>query len=72
MAVVDVFKTTFTEWYEDEAPRLGAALAYYAVFSMAPLLVIIIAVVTIGILDRWPWLRELGPFAPRGRDSSAR
>src|SRR5690349_16796240 len=34
----------FNSWNEDKAPRLGAALAYYSVFSMAPLLVIVIAI----------------------------
>jgi membrane protein len=29
---------------EDQAPTLGAALAYYTVFSMAPLLIIVIAI----------------------------
>jgi membrane protein len=38
-------KATLSEWSEDEVPRLGAALAYYAVFSLAPLLVIVIAIV---------------------------
>jgi len=33
------------EWSEDKAPRLGAALAYYTIFSIAPLLVIAIAIV---------------------------
>ena len=32
------------EWYEDRAPRLGAALAYYTVFALAPGLIVIIAV----------------------------
>ena len=27
---------TFNEWMEDKAPRLGAALAYYAAFSISP------------------------------------
>jgi len=40
-----LLKTTFNEWSEDEVPRLGAALAYYAVFSMAPLLVIVVAII---------------------------
>ena len=40
----DVFKQTFKEWGEDKAPRLGAALAYYTVFSIGPLLVIVIAI----------------------------
>lgn len=33
-----------SEWVNDKAPRLGAALAYYAIFSIAPLLVIAIAI----------------------------
>ena len=35
---------TLYEWYEDRAPRLGAALAYYTVFALAPGLIVIIAV----------------------------
>jgi len=34
---------TFVEWYDDRAPRLGAALAYYTVFALAPGLILIIA-----------------------------
>ena len=34
---------TLFEWYEDRAPRLGAALAYYTVFALAPGLIVIIA-----------------------------
>lgn len=37
-------KETFTEWMDDGALDLGAALAYYAIFSLAPLLLIVIAV----------------------------
>ena len=40
-----IIKETFDKWQADEAPRLGASLAYYAIFSMAPLLVIVIAIV---------------------------
>jgi len=35
---------TFNEWMEDKAQRLGAALAYYAAFSIAPLLIILVAI----------------------------
>ena len=35
----------FNEWMEDKAPRLGAALAYYAAFSIAPLLILLVAIV---------------------------
>lgn len=38
-------KQTVREYGEDRAPRLAAALAYYTIFSMAPLLVIVIAIV---------------------------
>jgi membrane protein len=35
---------TFQEWNEDNVPQLGAALAFYAAFSIAPLLVIALSV----------------------------
>jgi membrane protein len=39
---ISLLKETFREWIEDRAPTLGAALAYYTVFSLTPLLVIAI------------------------------
>jgi membrane protein len=39
-----MLKATFADWMEDKALRLSAAVAYYSVFSIAPLLVIAIAV----------------------------
>ena len=41
---LSLLKTTLFEWLDDQAPTLGAALAYYTVFSLAPLLVITIAI----------------------------
>ncbi len=40
---VSLLKETFKEWQEDKASRLAAALAYYTIFSMAPLLLLTIA-----------------------------
>jgi membrane protein len=40
-----VLKETASEWWNDKAPRLGAALAYYTVLSLAPLLVLVTPVV---------------------------
>jgi membrane protein len=37
-------KETFSEWQEDNVPLLAAALAYYTLFSLAPLLMIAIAI----------------------------
>jgi membrane protein len=39
-----IVKETFSEWSSDNAPRLGAALSYYTVFSLAPILILVIAV----------------------------
>jgi membrane protein len=41
--VWSLLRETFFEWYEDRAPRLGAALAYYTVFALAPALILVIA-----------------------------
>jgi membrane protein len=34
---------TVSDWYEDRAPRIGAALAYYTIFALTPGLVIVMA-----------------------------
>src|SRR3954454_9293759 len=39
-----LLKTAVSDWLRHGSPRLGAALAYYAVFSLGPLLLIVIAV----------------------------
>lgn len=41
---VSLAKATFEDFAEDKAARLGAALAYYTIFSIAPLLVITLAI----------------------------
>ena len=44
-ALFDLCKQTFESWRADYAPSMGAALAYYTVFSVAPLILIVISVV---------------------------
>lgn len=39
-----LFQLSFREWSDDKASRLAAALAYYTIFSLAPLLVLVIAI----------------------------
>jgi membrane protein len=41
---VSLLKETVTRWTEDKASALAAALAYYALFSLAPLVLIAVAV----------------------------
>jgi membrane protein len=43
--IFPILKKAGSDWMEDQAPTLGAALAYYTVFSLAPLLIIAIAIV---------------------------
>lgn len=40
----ELIRDAFKEWSEDKASRLAAALSYYTIFSLAPLLIIVIAV----------------------------
>jgi membrane protein len=39
-----LFRDAAAAWLDHNAPRLGAALAYYAVLSLAPLLILVVAV----------------------------
>jgi membrane protein len=48
---VALFKETWTEFSDDKAQRLGASLAYYTVFSIAPLLLIAIRIASIVFAD---------------------
>src|SRR5207249_247158 len=47
---LNLLKQTFQEWLQDKAPQLGAALAYYTVFSLAPLILVLLAIV--GVIFR--------------------
>src|SRR5215813_14347757 len=38
-----LLSSTFSDWYEDRAQRMGAALAYYTIFALTPGLVIVMA-----------------------------
>ena len=38
-----LLRATMSDWYEDRAQRIGAALAYYTIFALAPGLVIVMA-----------------------------
>jgi membrane protein len=39
-----VLKAAVAGWWNDNVPRMGAALAYYTLFSLAPILIVAIAV----------------------------
>ena len=50
--LVNVCKSAVTAWIDDYASSMGAAIAYYTVFSMAPLLIIAIAVAAVFFGER--------------------
>lgn len=39
-----VLKEAFAGWWNDDVPRMGAALAFYTLFALAPILIVAIAV----------------------------
>jgi membrane protein len=43
-AISALLKCAYLEWSKDRAPRMAAALAYYTIFSLAPLLIIAVAI----------------------------
>jgi membrane protein len=50
-------KNTFDAWSDDNVPRLGASLAYYTALSLAPLIVVVLAIAGLAF----------GPDAVRGQ-----
>src|SRR5216117_4356115 len=52
-----LLKQTGEEFLQDKAPQLGAALAYYTVFSLAPLILVLLAIVGMIFRDdpAGPW-----------------
>src|SRR5437764_9433462 len=65
-----LLKQTAMEWLDDKAPQLGAALAYYTIFALAPLVLLLLAI--IGVLFRddpsGAWTRvteQMGYFLDR-------
>ena len=44
-------RDAFKGWSEDYAPSMGAALSYYSVFSLAPLLLIVISIAGLAFGD---------------------
>ncbi len=49
--IVSLLQRSFHDWNEDNAPRLGAALAFYTILSISPLVIFVVAIVSL-FLDR--------------------
>lgn len=55
--ILKLFWAALTSWSKDDVPRLGASLAYYTLFAVGPILIIVIAIAG----------SVYGPDAVRGR-----
>src|SRR5688572_2901112 len=42
--ILQIFGTALRAWWDDDAPRLGASLAYYTLFAIAPVLLVATAI----------------------------
>jgi membrane protein len=73
--LASVLMRTYTDWSADSATRLGAALAYYTLFSIAPVLIVITGVIGFFVgqaaarEELTPWLqRFLSPEGARAAE----
>jgi membrane protein len=48
-AAIELIRTAWQDWKEDKASRLAAALAYYAAISLAPLLIVLLAIAGLAV-----------------------
>lgn len=70
---ISLIETTYSKWSDHKAPRLGASVAFYSLLSLAPLVVIVIAVLGL-VFDRASAQNALSQQAgqmigPRGADA---
>jgi len=49
--ILPLLKSSFADWNADNAPRLGAALAFYTILSISPLVILVVAIVSL-VFDR--------------------
>ena len=57
LSVTGRLRAAAAGWAEDQAAQMGAALAYYTLFSLAPLLILAMAVLG-AVFDRHDLLRS--------------
>src|SRR6266567_9648350 len=46
--ILALLEETAGEWMIDKAPRLGASVAFYTLLSLAPLVIVIVAIAALG------------------------
>lgn len=48
-ALLSLFVETFRRWSADRVPKMGAALSFYTVFSLAPLSILVLSLVSLAV-----------------------
>src|SRR5437588_11929384 len=81
-SLVSIFRKTISRWSDHDAPRLGAAIAFYALLALAPLVVFLVVFVSaiFGsqaaegqlVKDAQTWVGAIGANAVRDLITSAR
>jgi membrane protein len=46
-AIRDLLTKSFSMWNQDNAPRLGASLAFYTILSISPLVILVVSIVSL-------------------------
>ena len=67
---ISILKDAAFDWVDDGAMRLSSSLAYYAIFSLAPLLVIVISIAGLVFGEdaaRGQLSQQIATLAARGR-----
>src|ERR1039458_1127111 len=73
-----LLKETVNAWIDDNAPRLGASLAFYTLLSLAPLLIVVVecrelhAILACAERRRWSELRAQLPVSVAVRCADSR
>jgi membrane protein len=62
MEMFTMARRALTRWSDDDASSMGAALAFYALFSMAPLLLLVISIVAMVVDARSAHDAVIGPL----------
>jgi membrane protein len=65
-------RSSVIKWWQDDALRLGAALSYYTIFSLAPLFTIVVALVGFILGEEMVKKELVGEFADLVGPASAR
>jgi membrane protein len=68
---LDLLKRALKEWGEDKAPKQAAALAYYSVFALGPLLLVCVLVAALAVGREAAQQAILAPFARLTGDAGA-